>query len=122
MVLPEESLALLKTWTNKKPRLSLTCSAFSLFVLFSSSSSSSGSTGAGVRDATKCHRISWREVVWMTLHRSQLKACTKEKVKLAQLCPTRCDPMNYTVQGILQARILEWVAFPFSRGSSQPRD
>ena len=33
-----------------------------------------------------------------------------------------CDPMDYTVDGILQARILEWVAFPFSRGSSQPRD
>ena len=32
-----------------------------------------------------------------------------------------CDPMDYTVHGILQARILEWVAFPFSRGSSQPR-
>ena len=31
-------------------------------------------------------------------------------------------PMDYTVHGILQARILEWVAFPFSRGSSQPRD
>ena len=30
--------------------------------------------------------------------------------------------MDYIVQGILQARILEWVAFPFSRGSSQPRD
>ena len=32
------------------------------------------------------------------------------------------DPMDYTVHGILQVRILEWVAFPFSRGSSQPRD
>ena len=30
--------------------------------------------------------------------------------------------MDYTVHGILQVRILEWVAFPFSRGSSQPRD
>ena len=30
--------------------------------------------------------------------------------------------MDYTVYGILQARILEWVAIPFSRGSSQPRD
>jgi len=30
--------------------------------------------------------------------------------------------MDYTVHGILQARILEWVAFPFSRGSSQPKD
>ena len=44
------------------------------------------------------------------------------KVKVAQSCPTLCDPMNYIVHGILQARILEWVAFPFSRGSSQPRD
>ena len=31
-------------------------------------------------------------------------------------------PMGCTVYGILQARIREWVAFPFSRGSSQPRD
>jgi len=30
--------------------------------------------------------------------------------------------MDYTVHGILEARILEWVAFPFSRGSSQSRD
>ena len=44
------------------------------------------------------------------------------KMKVAQLCPNLCDPMDYTVHGILQARILEWVAFPFSRGSSQPRD
>ena len=46
----------------------------------------------------------------------------KKKVKVTQSCPTLCDPMDYTVQGILQARILEWVAFPFSKGSSQPRD
>ena len=40
------------------------------------------------------------------------------KVKVAQLCPTLCDPMDYIIHGVLQARILEWVAFPFSRGSS----
>ena len=40
----------------------------------------------------------------------------------AQLCPALCNPMNYTVHGILQAGILEWVAFPFSGRSSQPRD
>ena len=45
----------------------------------------------------------------------------KVKVKVIHLCPTLCDPMDYTIHGILQARILEWVAFPFSRGSSQPR-
>ena len=47
--------------------------------------------------------------------------CLKVKLKVSQSCPTLCDPMAYAVSGILQARILEWVAFPFSRGSSQPR-
>ena len=44
------------------------------------------------------------------------------QVQVAQLCPTLCDPVDYTLHGILQARILRWVAFPFSRGSSQPQD
>ena len=45
----------------------------------------------------------------------------KVKVKVAQSCRTLCDSMAYVVHGTLQARILEWVAFPFSGGSSQPR-
>ena len=44
------------------------------------------------------------------------------KVKVTHSCPTLCDPMYYTVHGILQAKILEWVAFHFSRGSSQRRN
>ena len=49
------------------------------------------------------------------------------KVKVAQSCPTLCDPRNCSlpgscVHGILQVRILEWAAIPFSRGSSQPQD
>ena len=44
------------------------------------------------------------------------------KVKFVQSCPTLCNPMDYTDHGVLQARILERVAFSFSRGSSQPRD
>ena len=39
------------------------------------------------------------------------------KVKVTQSCQTLFNPMDYTVHGILQARILEWIAFPFSRGS-----
>ena len=39
-----------------------------------------------------------------------------------QLCPTLCNPTDYTVHEILQARILEWVAVPFFRRSSQPGD
>ena len=51
----------------------------------------------------------------------------KKESEVAQSCPTLCDPMNCrppgsSVHGILQARILEWVAISFSRGSSQPRD
>ena len=47
----------------------------------------------------------------------------KKKVLVAQSCLTLCNPMDcssssYSVHGILQARILEWVAIPFSRGSS----
>ena len=46
---------------------------------------------------------------------------------VAQSCPTLCDLMGHSlpgssVRGILQARILEWVAMPSSRGSSRPRD
>ena len=44
------------------------------------------------------------------------------EVRVAQLCPTLCDPMDYKVHGILQARILERIGFPFSSGSSQSRD
>ena len=51
----------------------------------------------------------------------------KVKVLIAQSCPTLCDPMDCSspgssVHGILQARILEWVAISFSRGTSGPKD
>ena len=51
----------------------------------------------------------------------------KSESEVAQSCPTLCDPVDCSppgssVPGILQARILEWVAIPFSRGSSQSRD
>ena len=51
----------------------------------------------------------------------------KWKCLVAQFCPTLCNPMDYSLLGssvhrILWARVLEWVAIPFSRGSSQPKD
>ena len=67
---------------------------------------------------TKCYNFVQINKHWKWM----FKVNTLLKVKVAQLCPTICNPMDYTVHGILQARILEWVAFPFSRGSSQPRD
>ena len=52
---------------------------------------------------------------------------SSEKVLVTQSCPTLCYPMHCSppgssVHGISQARILEWVAISFSRGSSKPRD
>ena len=44
----------------------------------------------------------------------------RSEVKVTQSCPTLFDPMDYRVYGIFQARVLEWVAVLFSRGSSQP--
>ena len=60
-----------------------------------------------------------------TLVQEFLKSESESEV--AQSCPTLCDPMDgslpgSTVHGIFQARILEWAAISFSRGSSQPRD
>ena len=54
--------------------------------------------------------------------RFQRGLCYDCEVKVTQSCLTLCNPMDYIVHEILQARILEWVAFPFSRGSSQHRD
>ena len=50
-----------------------------------------------------------------------------ESFRFSLYDPTLCDPMDYnlpgsSVHGILQTRILEWVAIPFSRGSSLPRN
>ena len=71
---------------------------------------------------------------WMKLEPiTQSEVSQKEKhqysmcVLVAQSCPTLCDPMDCNPPGssvheIFQARILEWVAVSFSRGSSQPRD
>ena len=59
--------------------------------------------------------------------RSILSREVKVEMLVTQSCPTLCNPMDYSplgisVHGMLQARILQWVAIPFSRGSSAPRD
>ena len=69
--------------------------------------------------------IPWAEEPGATVH--GVAKVGHSEVKAAQSCPTLCDPMDCSlpgssVLGILQARLLGWVAVPFSRGSSQPRD
>ena len=58
---------------------------------------------------------------------NQNSSLPQSESEVAQLCPTLCDPVgcsppSSSVHEILQARMLEWVAISFSRGSSQPRD
>ena len=67
-----------------------------------------------------CHPYTWY-VCFIVFCKDLFSNCEKWEWK-SQSCLTLCDPMDYIIHGILQARILEWVAFPFSRGSSQPRD
>ena len=82
--------------------------------------------------------ISWTDFLKLNSHFSLssgtqilfcfVHACSHEsESEVAQSSPTLCDPMDYSlpgssVFGIFQARVLEWVAISFSRGSSQPRD
>ena len=58
---------------------------------------------------------------------SKESTCNEGVSEVAQSCPTLCDPMDcslpgFSVRGIFQTRVLEWVAISFSRGSSWPRD
>ena len=80
---------------------------------------SMGLQRVGHNKATKHSTITVRALLFYTNIRITL---SESEVKVFQSCLTLCDPMDCTVHGILQATVLEWVAFPFSRGSSQPRD
>ena len=60
----------------------------------------------------------WRRLLrvpW-TARRSNQSNVKEVKVKIAQLCLTLCDPMDYTIYGILQARIVEWVSLSLLQG------
>ena len=64
---------------------------------------------------------------WISYTRTHTASYREWKSEVTQSCPTLCNPMDCSpkgssVHGIFQARILEWVAISFSRGSSQPRD
>ena len=59
--------------------------------------------------------------------KSKIRCYSTGESEVVQSCPTLCDPMDYSppgfsIHGIFQARILEWVAISFSRRSSSPRD
>ena len=68
---------------------------------------------------TKYHFQLFRQIYYSGFKMKILLWC---EVKVAQSCSTLCHSMDYVVHGILQARILEWVAYPFSSGSSPPRN
>ena len=81
----------------------------------------------GVTESDTTERLNWTDLKlcfnWENIHIPFLGLC----VLVTQIFPILCDPVDYSlpdssVHGILQARISEWIAIPFSRGSSQPRD
>ena len=75
------------------------------------------------RNRTEVSCISGRFTTsWTTGEAQQPQFSSVQFSSVTQSCLTLCDPMDYTVHGILQARTLELVALPFSKGSSQPRD
>ena len=90
--------------------------------------------GMAIHSSILAWRIPWTEepgrpqsIGFPRFRHNWMSTCTHIRgyiviVKVAQSCPTLCNAMDYTVHGILQARILEWVAIPFSRRSSKPRD
>ena len=78
--------------------------------------------------ATEQQQISIKYISCNTFLSPPHNELSKSESEVAQLCPTLCDPMDwgslpgFSVHGIFQARVLEWAAISFSRGSSQPRD
>ena len=73
------------------------------------------------------HNEWWLWALFHTLGSLAVFLCDVKWSEVAQWCPTLCNPMDYSllgssVHGIFQARVLEWVAISFSRGSSWPRD
>ena len=67
------------------------------------------------------------ELRHLLLGRKAMTNLKESESEVAQLCPTLCNPVDCnlpgsSIHGILQTRILEWVAISFSRGSSQFRD
>ena len=68
----------------------------------------------------------WWNLFSVKLHQ-EIQICEVKVCEVAQSCPTVCDPTDCSlpgssIHGIFQARVLEWVAISFSRGSSWPRD
>ena len=112
-----------KTWVVQSCRYNcrsiLLKSVLDLFNMLSGREQVGVAKMIGAEGTASCHETSQG----LRCKRSAVKCTWKlSEVRAAQVCPTLYGPTDYTVHGILQARILEWAAFPLSRGSSQPRD
>ena len=119
-------------WTSSVNGNTLSCSSsFSSYVQYFyfslwASPVSSALLGLLVRGLSRVLHVELAAFSLASLFAGTLVVKVKES-EVAQSCPTLCDPMdcsppNSSVHGILQARILKWVAISFSRGSSRPRN
>ena len=84
---------------------------------------------SGLENSVDCivHGVTKRQTQLSDFHFQDSLSKANSESEVAQSCPTLCDPVDCSlpgssVHGILQARVLEWVAISFSRGSSQPTD
>ena len=80
-----------------------------------------------VQSQTRLKRLSSSSSSRPSKERILIQSLVEGEGEVAQSCPTLCDPVDcslpgFSVHGIFQARILEWVTISFSRGSSRPRD
>ena len=80
----------------------------------------------GRKESDTTEQLNWTELGYCETQMNVWK-CLKWRSEVAWSCPTLCNPLDcslpgFSVHGILQARILEWVTISFSRGFSQPRD
>ena len=107
-----------REWSQEKKRRNIYCVKLC-------SRHSSNSNLAQIRNilsVLQMRTLGLREVMYL-VQGYTAKDMKWSESEVAQLCPTLCDPVDcsppgFSVHGILQARILEWVATPFSRGSS----
>ena len=68
------------------------------------------------------HSVWFQKLVLTSGERNHVREFLKSESESRSVVSDSLRPMDCIVHGILQARILQWVAFPFSRGSSQPRN
>ena len=98
------------------------CAGSLLLPGFSAAAESRGCSGPGCECLTAVPSLVAEGGLWGARAAVAVAPGVREWKSESLSCVQLWDPVDYTARGIFQGRILEWIAVPFSRGSSQPRD